>query len=489
MEKKDFVDYYNFSFSSMIQINSIFPNYFEQLGFKDILIRYSELGTKSQQVQHRMEMAFLNSIKIQLRKFYINYTNYTYERGRIIFSFNKDDIQLACYILIFTPGVFSISPIYKTNSDLEYIIKKTISFVSKILKPTQSIGINVRILKKDFPHSSKEISLKCFNKILSLFKNNNKISFNLHNPDLKIYIEIRDKFAYIYSLKLKGFFPGLPIEKQRISPAICLYRPNDFYAMIRIIQRGQHILPIIFKLRNINYYSNLTSLWQILKINYPISEFYAIELDIRSLLEKYKKLFKEEICLFCRYIRFRSIILIKTIQKKYILKLIRKDNLFIKKDSNILYEIPKKHIKTRFLRGIVDGEGEGIYCPNNPIIWKQNLMFDEIIIQPNISITKEEILNHFQIWIESINNFRELILQESNLNKNQDKIYYFKNFNLIYNENIFNYKICDFKSESSVDMFNNEEILKSFQKKLENIKNLDEQIINILYQGKLTKIF
>ncbi|MHA1341123.1 MAG: THUMP domain-containing protein [Promethearchaeota archaeon] len=494
VQKKCFVNYYNLENSKSFVED--FSRFFDLFEFTNILIRYSEIGTKSLQVQQRMEKSFLDAIKIQLKKFRIKYTKYYYERGRIIFSFRKEDATIGSFILLHIPGVASISPIFKTDPKLNTIIKKFYSYISKILKPKQSIGVHVKIKKKDFTHTPQEVALKCVENALAGFKHKERGNFDLRNPDIKIFIEIREKMAYLYSLKIEGVFSGLPIEKQRISPAIYLYRIHDFYAMLKMLQRGQHILPIIFKIGNPDFYASFEQFWEFFNLVYPVEGFYGIKINIKPFLDHYRELFGDSICYFCRYIRFKSIVLMKQFQRKYIIKLLKKSKLKIDSISNILYKIPKNNIKTRFLRGIIDGEGNGIYCPYTPIIWKQNLMFEEILIQPNIGRDEDEILNLIKKLAES-NIILERLKSKHNFQKSNEiiknlskKIVRFqKILDLVENKRILNAKICDFRPNNFDEIFKDKDSLQKFIFKLEKIKNLDDKLINLLYNGRLVRLF
>ncbi len=104
---------------------NLYTNYFDKFKFTNILARYAEIGLKSDKVRRRMEKRLIgDGVKTLLNKRGILYTKYTVEPGRIFFSFRNEDVKLGSFIILNTPGIKSISPVLKTDLDLNHIINK-----------------------------------------------------------------------------------------------------------------------------------------------------------------------------------------------------------------------------------------------------------------------------------------------------------------------------------------------------------------------------
>jgi len=264
--------------------SDLFSKYFEKYHFTNILVRYAEIGLKSDQTRIRMEKKLIEAIKLLLSKKGVNFTKYSVEPGRIYFSFKNEDIKLGCFIILSVPGVKSISPVLKTDLNISNIIKKCEIYSKPLLKPQMSLGIKVKILKRSrFPNENpKSISDKISERILSNFKESERGKINIASPDLKIFLEIRSKFTYIYSKKLFGFNPGLPVESERASISNVLGRFQDYDAFLRILRRGQNILPILFDTKaNTNH---IKEFFRLFEKFYPVNHLYAIRIDLERVL-------------------------------------------------------------------------------------------------------------------------------------------------------------------------------------------------------------
>ncbi|MCP4762311.1 MAG: hypothetical protein GY870_11065 [archaeon] len=417
---------------------SIYFDYFDKFKFTNILVRYAEIGLKSDKVRERMEKRLIDDgIKNLLKKRGIKFTKYTLEPGRIFFSFRNEDVKLGSFIILNTPGIKSISPVLKTDLNLEHITNKCVQYADSFgFKSNMSIGVKVKILKRSrFPNDDpKTISEKCSNKILLKFPFDKDGRINIANPDLKIFLEIRNQFSYIYSKKIYAFHQGLPVENERASIANMLGRFYDIDSWIRIMRRGQHIFPVFFETDDNSKLKEITDLCKLFKNFYPIDHFYAMKIDLLKVLKSLKSQLKDHekklICPLCRYFRLILLATINNRQKSILAPSLR---IFHNEEgtSNLFkYQPPpkkkeQKHTRTlvrkkfRDFRGIIDGESlEGeIFCPLNEDLWKTTSWIPEPIMQPGLMHNRNDIIENLLNIVASSFILEELY-HENKKNKN-----------------------------------------------------------------------
>ncbi|MHA1874652.1 MAG: tRNA uracil 4-sulfurtransferase ThiI [Candidatus Heimdallarchaeaceae archaeon] len=163
----------------------------------EIIVRYSEIFLKSEPVKKIFIKKLVNNISNSLKKNKIRFKIYQ-KRGRIfIKTKNKKTEKLLKKI--FGIVSFSFCCHIKLN-ELEKFFEKN---YSKLLKNKKTFAIKTtRTGKHDF--TSREMTIRVADKIPERYK------VNLTNPEVTIYIEIRDKDAYVYTEKIKGS-GGMPV--------------------------------------------------------------------------------------------------------------------------------------------------------------------------------------------------------------------------------------------------------------------------------------
>ena len=170
-----------------------------------IIARYGEIGLKSPKIRSRFERKLVKNIKATFE------CDVERNQGRIYINPNDFDDGINKLNRVF--GVVSYSPATSTHSTYEEIDETLGRYVEdlmaeNILDENTKFAIKCRrVGKHDF--TSQEMAAHCGgvvrNKILA--------PVDLTNPDLTIFVEIRDDDAYIFHEKIKG--PGgLPLGTQ-----------------------------------------------------------------------------------------------------------------------------------------------------------------------------------------------------------------------------------------------------------------------------------
>ena len=272
-----------------------------------ILIRYGEIWLKSQKVKIRMLKALMNNIKNILGRNNISFHKYQLSKdsSRIFFFFNNKDLSKAVKILKNVFGIYSISPAFRTTSNLKNISERTIEVAKEILQKDDSFALRIkRSGKHDF--DSLEVARVVGKAILDNFEGLN-LSVNLTNPKKKIYIEVRDDFCYIFSQIFKNNWCGLPIESSKRIVVADIGRINDLIAGFLMMRRGCVIYPVLFEnVKDKSVLKMWVSNWEKVREYFPLNNFRILKVDLFYILEIINEKIQDKnyFCAICKLIRF-----------------------------------------------------------------------------------------------------------------------------------------------------------------------------------------
>ncbi|MEF8847987.1 MAG: THUMP domain-containing protein [Candidatus Thermoplasmatota archaeon] len=173
---------------------------------KLIIIRYSEIGLKAKYTRKEFENQLIYNIKKIFKKNKIKY-RIEKEWGRIYLYSDENKKSITILKKIF--GIKSISPAIKTETKINNISEKTLQFIKdKYSKEKKSFALRVRRSGKH-NFTSQDIAIKVGQAIVD----KTGLSVDLDNPDIEIFIEVRNKKSFIYDKKILGP-AGLPLGTQ-----------------------------------------------------------------------------------------------------------------------------------------------------------------------------------------------------------------------------------------------------------------------------------
>ncbi len=306
------------------------------MDFKNILVRYGEIGTKSKTTLKRFENILKNNIEYSFKKKGIS-CNVDILHRRLLITFDNAVSKKEIDILKKIPGIVSFSPVLICDKDIDSIKNTSFKLFIDCLKKysVSSFAVKTQRVKKDFSLTSPEINRFVGSYIISKIddindinndnKNNNinnknnknvdnnihnknnkisnssnKIKVDLKNPDLTIGIEIIDK-GYIYTEKYEGV-GGLPVGTQ--GKVIVLLSdgidsPVSAYLMIK---RGCSCVFLHLKTSDKGY-NKVKKIYDILNEYDPYSQLITIEFKetLRDIVKKLKSIKKERYtCLICK---------------------------------------------------------------------------------------------------------------------------------------------------------------------------------------------
>ena len=202
-----------------------------------IIARYGELGLKSNRVRARFERKLSSNIKASFKcEIDINQAR--------IFIFPEDfDEALSKLKKIF--GIVSFSPAVSTHSNFDDIEKTLAKYTDKLIE-------------EELINSETPFAIRCRRVGSHEFSSQEAAAFagavvvrklscpvNLSNPELEIYLEIRENETYIFHEKIKG--PGgLPLGTQGKLVSLLSSGIDSPVATYLMMKRGCEIIALNF---------------------------------------------------------------------------------------------------------------------------------------------------------------------------------------------------------------------------------------------------
>lgn len=208
--------------------------------FDIVIVRYGEIGIKSEQVRRKYEQLLMNNIRAMLDSRKVKYEDVIRERGRI-FVKTKDPKATDAVSNVF--GVVSASPAITTGPTIEEAAKVAAKIGKKIIKDNESFAIQAR-RSGGQPFTSQDIGRLCGDAVFNAVKKR-KPRVDLKHADHDIYVEIRDSGSYISTEIVKGV-GGMPLGSQGKMIAMVSGGIDSPIASWLMMKRGCEIVPVFF---------------------------------------------------------------------------------------------------------------------------------------------------------------------------------------------------------------------------------------------------
>lgn len=179
----------------------MFPEW--RIMYKAFLIKYGEIGVKGKN-RYLFEDALVRQIRYALKKTDGEF-EVTKENGRIYATAVSDfDFDEAVEALKTVFGIIGICPVVQIEDNgFDDLADTVIKYFDSAYPDKHfSFKVNARRARKNYPMDSMEINMEMGGRLLDAFP---ELSVDVHNPDVLLQIEIRNKIN-IYSTEILG--PG-----------------------------------------------------------------------------------------------------------------------------------------------------------------------------------------------------------------------------------------------------------------------------------------
>ena len=179
----------------------MFPEW--RIMYKAFLIKYGEIGVKGKN-RYLFEDALVRQIRYALKKTDGEF-EVTKENGRIYATAVSDfDFDEAVEALKTVFGIIGICPVVQIEDNgFDDLADTVIKYFDSAYPDKHfSFKVNASRARKNYPMDSMEINMEMGGRLLDAFP---ELSVDVHNPDVLLQIEIRNKIN-IYSTEIPG--PG-----------------------------------------------------------------------------------------------------------------------------------------------------------------------------------------------------------------------------------------------------------------------------------------
>ncbi len=165
-----------------------------------ILVKNGELALKGLN-RSSFEDILIKNMKRRLND--LGSFEFTKSQSTIMVDPLDDDIDLddAVDIVSRVFGIAALSRACVCEKDFEDIKATALSYLKDELEDAKTFKVEAKRSDKKFPMKSPEICRELGGFLLSKFRN---LSVDVHNPDIIVTVEVRDKYAFVRGNNIKG---------------------------------------------------------------------------------------------------------------------------------------------------------------------------------------------------------------------------------------------------------------------------------------------
>ena len=248
-----------------------------------ILVRYGEIALKGKN-RHRFEDKLAQNIRNVLKSFEGTKVIKTY--GRIFVDLNGNDSDQVMERMKNVFGIVSISPVKKAELDMEEIKETALAMMKELDPFPNTYKIETKRPNKYFPLSSPEVTQEVGAHILS---NIEGLKVDVHNPDIKLNIEIRHEGVFLFLRMIKGI-GGMPAGTSGKGMVLLSGGIDSPVAAYSAMKRGLAVEGIHFHTHPLTTEQSLQKVLDLGKIVAKFSgtfrlhfvPFYEIQMDIKK---------------------------------------------------------------------------------------------------------------------------------------------------------------------------------------------------------------
>ncbi|MCD7824671.1 MAG: tRNA 4-thiouridine(8) synthase ThiI [Clostridiaceae bacterium] len=175
--------------------------------YQAFLLKYAEIGIKGKN-RYKFENALCEQVRHRLGKIEGSF-RVTREQGRIFVEAEEDfDFDDAIQAMGRVFGVSSISPVTVIQQKEWTNLTQAVGDFVEEQYPEKRFSFKVKCRRSDkgYPYTSPEVCSEMGGYLLNRFP---ELSVDVHQPDVLIWVEVRDK-AYVYSKVYRGAC-GMPL--------------------------------------------------------------------------------------------------------------------------------------------------------------------------------------------------------------------------------------------------------------------------------------
>jgi len=207
------------------------------------LVAYNEIALKSSRVRSRLERLLARQIEGHLRRRGFHDSRAHRRFGRIyVEGITAEQAEIVSNVF----GVASVMPAVRTDSDINSVLNLATEIASDRILDGQSFAVRPKVVG-DHAYSSRDLAIEAGSRILEA-NSGRGVHVNLSAPDTTIYIEVRDRDAFVYTEIVKGVL-GLPYGSQGRLVSLFSGGIDSPVATWLVMKRGAEVLPLLMDQR------------------------------------------------------------------------------------------------------------------------------------------------------------------------------------------------------------------------------------------------
>ncbi len=207
-----------------------------------VMLKYGEIILKGQN-RYRFEEILIKNIKNALKSFGRIKVFSAQSTVYVDFLDDETDISSAVDSLKKVFGVSSLTRAYRASYDFDEAKAEAAEYLKFELMKAKTFKVAAKRADKRYPFNSMQIGAFMGEYLLQRFKN---LSVDLHNPDIIVYVEVREGHLYIHSTPEKGA-GGLPVGSSGHGLLMLSGGIDSPVAGYKMAKRGMRISAIHFE--------------------------------------------------------------------------------------------------------------------------------------------------------------------------------------------------------------------------------------------------
>jgi thiamine biosynthesis protein ThiI len=214
--------------------------------YTSVLLRFGEIGIKSNQTRRRMTNLLIGHVESALRENEVPFEKVHSVYGRIYIDTKKaiEAAEVAAKVF----GIVSTSPVIETSAEMDEILDTGEQLAKAEFKKGLSFSVGARRIG-EHPFSSQDLRERLGERILEGIPEL-ELKVNLSNPEQSIYVEVREGKAHLFTQTIKGV-GGMPTGSQ--GKVVCTISTglDSPIAAYKVMKRG--CIPVFLHLDNTPY--------------------------------------------------------------------------------------------------------------------------------------------------------------------------------------------------------------------------------------------
>lgn len=206
-----------------------------------ILIKNGELALKGLN-RKNFEDALVKNLKRRLQSFMDFEVTKSQSTIMIEPTSENPDMESAVDAVSKVFGIAGFSRAAATEKDMQAIVKTAGVYLADTLEMARTFKVEAKRSDKNFPLKSPEICREVGGYLLKKFSH---LTVDVHNPDVVVTVEIRDKYAFVRGNQIKGA-GGMPVGTAGKAAIMISGGIDSPVAAWCMAKRGLHLSAIHF---------------------------------------------------------------------------------------------------------------------------------------------------------------------------------------------------------------------------------------------------